>query len=274
LMGAPTVIAHIDVSGSFAQVVGRLWDVAPDGTQTLISHAIYRPRTDSQPSEVFQLHPNGWRFLDGHAPKLELLGESPPYGRMATGSFRVTVTDLELRLPVLEAPNGGDVLAPAAPVAAPTAAEPPDAGVPSCGQTPVTDCNVARAGKLAWTKRRLDWSWSGRGDRSALGDPLHTAAYRVCLWDDASQLVASAAIPAGSCPGRDTGPCWRAKGKKGARAYLDPAGASDGVRVVRLGGGNRLSVKVSAKLAATPVKHVRAQLLSEPGGCFETARRR
>src|SRR5262249_3736892 len=124
LMGAPTVIAHFDVSGSFAQVVGRLWDVAPDGTQALISQAISRPPTDSQPPEFFKLHPNGWHFLDGHAPKLELLGESPPYGRMATGSFRVTVTNLELRLPVLEAPNGGDVLAPAAPMAAPTAAEP------------------------------------------------------------------------------------------------------------------------------------------------------
>ncbi len=61
-----------------------------------------------------------------------------------------------------------------------------------------------------------------------------------------------------------------------ARAYLDPAGGSDGVRVVRFGGrgGSRLSVKLSARLGTTPVRHARAQLLSGPGGCLETARRR
>jgi predicted acyl esterase len=274
LMGAPTIVAHLDVSGSFAQVVGRLWDVAPDGTQTLISHALYRPHTDNPTTEVFQLHPNGWHFMAGHVPKLELVGQSPPYGRAATGSFRITMTDLELRLPVLQAPNGADVLAPAQPVIPPAAPEPPDAGSPSCGAAPASGCSVVHAGKLTWRKRSLDWSGTGVADWEALGDPLHTAAYRLCVWDDASRLVASAAIPAGACPDERRGPCWRSKGKKGARQYRDPQGTVDGVRDVRFGGGRRLSLALRATLNATPVRHARAQLLSGPGGCWETARKR
>jgi hypothetical protein len=274
LIGAPTIVAHLDVSGSFAQVVGRLWDVAPDGTQTLISHALYRPHTDNPTAEVFQLHPNGWHFTAGHVPELELVGQSPGYGRAATGSFRITVTNLELRLPVLQAPNGADVLAPAQPVTPPAAPEPPDAGSPSCGVAPVSGCSVARAGKLTWRKRSLHWSWTGAADREALGDPLHTAAYRLCVWDDASRLVASAAIPAGACRGKQRGPCWRSKGKKTARQYRDSRRRVDGVRAVHFGGGRRLSLALRATLDATPARRVRAQLLSGPGGCWETVRKR
>jgi predicted acyl esterase len=273
LMGAPTIIAHLDVSGSFAQIVGRLWDVSPNGTQTLVSQAIYRPHTDNPTTEVFQLHPNGWRFALAHVPKLGLVGQSPPYGRAATGRFRITVTDLELRLPVAEppAPNGANVFAPAPPVIPSTAPEPPD-GPPSCGAAPASDCSIARAGRLTWRKRSLDWSWTGDADRLALGEPLRTAAYRLCVWDDASRLVASAAIPAGACPDKRRGPCWRPKGK-GARQYLDPRGTMDGVRAVHFGGGRRLSLTLRATLDATPVRRVRAQLLSGPGGCWETARK-
>jgi hypothetical protein len=248
--------------------------VAPNGTQTLISHALYRPHTDNPTTEVFQLHPNGWHFMAGHVPKLELVGQSPPYGRAATGSFRITVSDLELRLPVLQAPTGADVLAPAQPVPPPTAPEPPDTGSPSCGTAPASGCSVARAGKLTWRKRTLNWSWTGASDREALGDPLHTAAFRLCVWDDASRLVASAAIPAGACPDKHRGPCWRSKGKEAARQYLDPPGTVDGVRAVHFGGGRRLSLALRATLDATPVRRARAQLLSGPGGCWEIARKR
>lgn len=70
---------------------------------------------------MFQLHPNGWRFAEGHLPKLELLpkdsGGAPlnSYGRASNGQQDVTVSDLELRLPVRERPGSieGLILAPA-----------------------------------------------------------------------------------------------------------------------------------------------------------------
>ena len=59
LFGAPTVIAVLAATGPNAQVVARLWDVAADGMQTLVTHTLYRPRTDNRGPQVFQLQPPG-----------------------------------------------------------------------------------------------------------------------------------------------------------------------------------------------------------------------
>lgn len=112
LLGAPTIIADLDVRGRFPLVAARLWDVAPDGTQTLVTHDVYRPRND-RGRDVFQLHPNGWHFAAGHVAKLELLGQSVPYLRTSNGTFTVTVKSLELRLPVAESPDGDAIRVPA-----------------------------------------------------------------------------------------------------------------------------------------------------------------
>jgi predicted acyl esterase len=112
LLGAPTVIADLSIRGRYPEIASRLWDVAPDGTQTLVAHDLYRPRDDHR-RDVFQLHPNGWHFRAGHVAKLELLGQSVPYGRASNGTFSITVNRLELRLPVREAPDGDAIAAPA-----------------------------------------------------------------------------------------------------------------------------------------------------------------
>src|SRR5207248_5049453 len=74
LMGTPTVIASLTVSGDYAELASRLWDVAPDGTQLLIVRGILRPRANGKP-EPFQLSPAGWHVAAGHVIKLELLGQ-------------------------------------------------------------------------------------------------------------------------------------------------------------------------------------------------------
>jgi hypothetical protein len=105
LMGSPTAVAQFTSSGEFPQIAARMWDVAPDGTQTLVTRAVYRP-TDAR-RQVFQLHPNGWHFAAGHVPKLELLGQDAPYARPSSGSgFTVDVSRLRLELPVRERPGG------------------------------------------------------------------------------------------------------------------------------------------------------------------------
>ena len=107
LLGAPTILAHLTVSGtsSSAQLAGRLWDVAPGGgSQTLVARGLYRPTGSG--TEVWQLHANGWHFAAGHVAKLELLGADAPYARPSNGAFQVAVSGLELRLPVQDAPGG------------------------------------------------------------------------------------------------------------------------------------------------------------------------
>ena len=107
LMGSPTVIADITSSSPTSQIAARLLDVAPNGKQTLVARGLYRP--DAEGRQVFQLHPNGWRFADGHVPKLELLPNDAPYSRASNGQGPVTVANLELRLPTREAATGEPV---------------------------------------------------------------------------------------------------------------------------------------------------------------------
>jgi predicted acyl esterase len=119
LMGSPTIVADINSPGPFSQVAARLLDVAPDGTETLVARGLYRPDVSSGPTgtrQVFQLHPVGWQFAPGHTAKLELLPNDAPYGRVSNGQLPVTVSNLQLRLPVLEQPNGTTISAPAAKV--------------------------------------------------------------------------------------------------------------------------------------------------------------
>ena len=116
LLGSATVIADITSPGPHSQVAARLLDVAPGGEQTLVARALYRARQSQGPGRVvFQLHPNGYRFAEGHVAKLELLPADTPYSRTTNGQAAITIANLELRLPVLEAPGagGGVVLEPA-----------------------------------------------------------------------------------------------------------------------------------------------------------------
>jgi dienelactone hydrolase len=106
MLGSPTIVAKLAVTGTFAEVAMRLLDVAPDGTETLVARGAYRPVGDGKP-EVFQLHPGAWRFAAGHRPKLQLLGRDVPYLRASNGNFQILVSDLSLVLPTHETRGNG-----------------------------------------------------------------------------------------------------------------------------------------------------------------------
>lgn len=108
LMGSPTVIANFGETDSNSQVAARLLDVAPDETETLVARGLWRPAVgrDSE-SQVFQLHPDGYHFEAGHIAKIELIAADSPYGRASNGQQPITVSNLEVRLPVLERPGTG-----------------------------------------------------------------------------------------------------------------------------------------------------------------------
>ncbi len=119
LLGSATVIAKFTLPGDTSQVAARLLDVGPDGQETLVARGLWRPASGGPTRQVFQLHPNAWRFAEGHVAKLELLpadasaGQS--YGRRSNDQQPVNVKQLELRLPVREKPGSlkGLVSAPA-----------------------------------------------------------------------------------------------------------------------------------------------------------------
>jgi acetyl esterase/lipase len=101
LLGAPHVTANLTVTGSFAYIAARLWDVDPStNTETLVARGLYRINSSAPDGQqTFQLHPGAWTFAAGHIPKLELLGQDPPYARPSNGSFSITVSNLKLTLP-------------------------------------------------------------------------------------------------------------------------------------------------------------------------------
>ena len=124
LMGSPTVVATINSQVANSELAARLLDVGPDGTETLVDRQLYRPQVGAA-RQVLQLHPSGHLFAAGHVAKLELLprdaggSDLSSYGRPANGQGDITVSKLDLRLPVLEGPGaaGGQVVAaPALPL--------------------------------------------------------------------------------------------------------------------------------------------------------------
>jgi hypothetical protein len=192
---------------------------------------------------VFQLHPNAWRFAGGHVPKLELLGRSPGYLRPSNGIFTVTVSSLELRLPVREAPSGDVLETPATSVLPLPESEPL-----GCDAAPRTVCHGISSGdaSLAVTTplrgpARFDFRFRSRGtaDPAGLGDPTATTTFRVCVYDAAGTLVESALAPAGTRCG--AGPCWR-RSERGVR-YVD-ADAATGVRRLSVATGGHSTVLV------------------------------
>jgi fermentation-respiration switch protein FrsA (DUF1100 family) len=117
LMGSPTILADVASQSPNSDIAARLVDVSPEGTETLIARGLYRPVGGSQ-EMVFQLHPQGYHFAAGHVAKLELLPSDFPYGRFSNLQANVIVSNLELRLPVMDQPGsaGGLVQTPQAKV--------------------------------------------------------------------------------------------------------------------------------------------------------------
>ena len=261
LMGSPTIIATIAADG-FAQIVARLWDVAPNNTQSLVSHGFYRPQIGDSSVQVFQIPANAWQFVAGHTAKLELVGQSAGFGRPSNGTFTVTITDLELRLPVAETP-AGDVQAPAPPVL-------PGGTAGGCPLAPASSCRMSGKSKLlirdAATDRIL-WKWiRGTTLLGGFASPT-TTDYALCLYGG-DELLSTLAAPAGSK--------WTAKAR--GYSYLDPTQTPSGVDRLdlRAGSGNaRLVLKgkgANLDRPALPITDlpIRAQLVNGAGACWES----
>ena len=104
LVGSPTITARIRVRGRYGEISTRLWDVAPNGQQTMVQHSVYKPRKSGR--QTYQLHPAGYHFAAGHMPKLEILGADFPYMQAPAGDYEISVRKLKLELPVRQEPGG------------------------------------------------------------------------------------------------------------------------------------------------------------------------
>ena len=125
---------------------------------------------------MFQLHPGAWHFAAGHIPKLELLGQDSPYVRTSNGQFSISVSDLQLRLPVHEAPG--------APGTPPSVDGPAAAGHPS------------RAPRQAASRDPTRGSTAGEPERSRHGITVSgTAGEHRCATAPRRPIGASSGWP-------------------------------------------------------------------------------
>jgi pimeloyl-ACP methyl ester carboxylesterase len=102
MLGRPTVEAQISSTGEFGQIVARLWDVSPEGTQLLVDRGVYALSGGQAGKIVFQLHGNGYRFAKGHKVELQLLGRDSPYYQASKFPSTVRVAKLRVTLPTLQ----------------------------------------------------------------------------------------------------------------------------------------------------------------------------
>jgi predicted acyl esterase len=115
LLGLPHVVAPYALAGGDAALALKLWDVAAEGTKTLVSRGAHRlaqaggdPATGTIDVKLFG---NAWRFEPGHLIQLQLTQVDAPYLRMDNLASSIAYGEIRLVLPVRESTRG--VLAPA-----------------------------------------------------------------------------------------------------------------------------------------------------------------
>jgi len=146
LLGSPTIVADLATTGTESELAARLLDVSPAGTERLVARGLLRPGSGG--ATVFQLHPQAYRFSGGDVAKLELLPSDQPYARASNAQAPLTVSNLELRLPVREQPGSvGGLVEDPAPKVLPPGYE-LAAGYEEAGATPIPARRVAGLTKL------------------------------------------------------------------------------------------------------------------------------
>jgi hypothetical protein len=105
LVGLPTLRVRVRARGSAPQLIARVWDVLPDGTQRLVTRGAYRLRSNQSGTIAFGLHGNAYRFAPGHRVLLELLARDAPYYRLPDTRFTIRVRSASLTLPTREGPR-------------------------------------------------------------------------------------------------------------------------------------------------------------------------
>jgi predicted acyl esterase len=101
LLGMPRLSFGFATTAPDLELNSRLWDIAPDGTETLVTRGAYRavspqPLGDHADYELFG---NAWRFAPGHRLRLEITQSDATYLRPDNFPSSATVDGVRLVLP-------------------------------------------------------------------------------------------------------------------------------------------------------------------------------
>jgi acetyl esterase/lipase len=105
LLGEAVVHLQAAVGGIDAEIDPLLWDVAPDGSATLVTRGAYR--FVGSPGTVtidLPLQGNGWDFVVGHTIRLEVTQNDAPYLRVDNVASAIVYSSVRLTLPTPNSP--------------------------------------------------------------------------------------------------------------------------------------------------------------------------
>ena len=100
LIGAPQLSLDYRAFAADLQLAARLWDVAPDGTQTLVTRGAHRVVGSGLSGQSqYELFGNHWRFEAGHRLMLEVTADDSPFLRRNNFPGTATIDSARLVLP-------------------------------------------------------------------------------------------------------------------------------------------------------------------------------
>jgi hypothetical protein len=101
LLGLPRLTLAYRTTAPDLELNSRLWDVAPDGTQTLVTRGAYRAVSPSPGGDVadYELFGNAWRLRAGHRLLLEVTQVDAGYLRPDNVPSAATIDSARLELP-------------------------------------------------------------------------------------------------------------------------------------------------------------------------------
>jgi dienelactone hydrolase len=105
MMGMPKVEFDADPTAADMYVAARLWDVGPDGIQTLVTRGVYRLSSDAAVSASLKLWGNAYLFAPGHAMKLELSADDSPAHRSSNAIGTIAISNVSITMPKADPAN-------------------------------------------------------------------------------------------------------------------------------------------------------------------------
>ena len=106
MAGLPRLRFRFDTVASDLELNARLWEVAPDGTQTLVDRGAYRAvGATGGATADYELFGNAWRFQAGNEMMLEITQDDSTYLRRDNFPSTATISGVELAIP--EVSDGG-----------------------------------------------------------------------------------------------------------------------------------------------------------------------
>jgi hypothetical protein len=127
----------------------------------------------------------------------------------------------------------------------------------TCATTPVDGCRPSGRSVLTFAEKAVGagsfaWQWARgtRTDRFDFGNPLHTTAYALCMYEQTS-ATASLAMTIVIAPGRTCvkGPCWKETAT--GFVYKDSNESADGIKQIVLRSGEDRKAKILIRSAGS-----------------------